>query len=224
MATPDAPPRPDPRYNQRLRTRRAIVEAAQDLITAGSTPTVPEAADAALVSRATAYRYFPTQAALLAEAALLPGLPNAEDIFGKPDAPTDPADRIALVSDLMYEHISGREREFRIFLREQLVRALDTEAGSQPPQAGFRIPLIDAALQPLHGQLTPRALDRLKHALSVLIGTEAVLTCRDVLHLDHKTGRTDMSWACRAIVRGALAEAQAGREKRAARTGRPAGS
>jgi AcrR family transcriptional regulator len=213
-------PRPDPRYNQRLRTRRAIVEAAMELIQAGNTPTVPEAADAALVSRATAYRYFPTQAALLAEAVLLPGLPSAEELFGRDDAPTDPADRIALVSDVMYEHISAREKEFRIFLGDQLVRALDTS--NDAPRPGFRMPLIDAALLPLNRQLAPKSLERLKHALSVLIGTEAVVTCRDVLQLDHKTGRNDMSWACRAIVRGALEEAEAAREKRATRSRPPA--
>src|SRR5215471_11896765 len=55
------------RTNQKLRTRRAIIEAAADLVRENCTPTVAEAAERALVSRATAYRYFPSQQSLLVE-------------------------------------------------------------------------------------------------------------------------------------------------------------
>ena len=55
------------RVNQKRRTRAAIVEAAQELLQQGVTPTVAQAAEAALVSRTTAYRYFPTQESLLVE-------------------------------------------------------------------------------------------------------------------------------------------------------------
>ena len=58
------------RVNQKRRTRAAILTAAVELLEQGQSPTVAEVADAALVSRATAYRYFPTQEYLLFEAAL----------------------------------------------------------------------------------------------------------------------------------------------------------
>ena len=62
----------DPRANQKARTRAAIVDAAERLRkTEGETPTVARAAEEAGVSRATAYRYFPTQEALLVEVAYL---------------------------------------------------------------------------------------------------------------------------------------------------------
>ena len=48
------------RANQKLRTRNAIVEAAVDLMRAVQDITMLEVAKAALVSEATAYRYFPT--------------------------------------------------------------------------------------------------------------------------------------------------------------------
>ncbi len=51
------------REAQKLRTRALIVAAAGGL----TQPTVEQAADAAGVSRATAYRYFPTQEALSVE-------------------------------------------------------------------------------------------------------------------------------------------------------------
>ena len=54
------------RTQQKRRTRDQLIAAARDLIAEkGSAPTVAEAATAALVSRTTAYRYFPNQTALL---------------------------------------------------------------------------------------------------------------------------------------------------------------
>ena len=48
------------RVNQKMRTRRALIEAARELVRQGERPTVAKAAKLALVSDATAYRYFPT--------------------------------------------------------------------------------------------------------------------------------------------------------------------
>ena len=51
------------------------MEGARKLLREGKIPSVADAAEAARVSRATAYRYFPTQSALIQEA-VHTGLPN----------------------------------------------------------------------------------------------------------------------------------------------------
>ena len=51
----------DPRANQRRRTRAAVMEGARALLREGQVPSIADAAEEAGVSRATAYRYFPTQ-------------------------------------------------------------------------------------------------------------------------------------------------------------------
>ena len=56
------------RVNQKRRTHDAIVRAAAELIGTGRDVTMPEIAQAALVSEATAYRYFPDLPSLLQEA------------------------------------------------------------------------------------------------------------------------------------------------------------
>ena len=58
------------RMNQKRRTRAALMAAAIEFVRRGETPTIPQVAEAALVSKSTAYRYFPSQEALLAEALL----------------------------------------------------------------------------------------------------------------------------------------------------------
>jgi AcrR family transcriptional regulator len=49
----------------RARTRKLMLETAIELMQQGFTPSVSDVAEAAQVSRATAYRYFPTQADLV---------------------------------------------------------------------------------------------------------------------------------------------------------------
>src|SRR6202034_1421403 len=56
------------RSNQKERTRAAIVTAAREAIGSGDEITMPDVARRALVSEATAYRYFPDLASLLREA------------------------------------------------------------------------------------------------------------------------------------------------------------
>src|SRR5258708_2647055 len=58
------------RARQKMRTRKLLIEAAVTLLAHGHQPTVTEVADAAGVSRRTAYRYFPAQEKLHVEAAL----------------------------------------------------------------------------------------------------------------------------------------------------------
>src|ERR1044072_1378881 len=81
------------RREQKGRTREALVAATRELMSAGTTPTVEEAAAAARISRTTAYRYFPNQRSLVAAAhpqiqhrSLLPD-----------DAPSDVEARLEIV-------------------------------------------------------------------------------------------------------------------------------
>src|SRR4029079_151129 len=58
------------RVAQRRRTRRAIVEAAAELLRAGAEPSVNEIAAAAEVSRRTVYLYYPTLDQLVLDATI----------------------------------------------------------------------------------------------------------------------------------------------------------
>jgi AcrR family transcriptional regulator len=196
-------PRTRERVAQKLRTRQALLDAARDLVAAGRTPTVADAADAAKVSRATAYRYFPSQEALLVEVPLQVGVPTVRSLFGSDTAPTDPEDRAALVHNALYDHVREHEAQFRLFLRNALLRSTDPDRTDEPLRRAGRVALLDAALEPLEGELDSEQLERLKAALSVLIGTEATIVLHDVMHLDHEQARSSGEWAVRQMIRAA---------------------
>ncbi len=103
----------DPRANQKARTREAIVEAARQLHQQGITPTVAQAAEQARVSRATAYRYFPTQEALNIEVTdVTPKLVEVEKLVGSLTT-EDVERRLLLLLDTFGPIVLAEEGQFR---------------------------------------------------------------------------------------------------------------
>jgi hypothetical protein len=93
-------------------------------------------------------------------------------------------------------------------LRTMLVHSLQRgPAGSDddalPARQNRRTPLIEAALAPVRSQFKPAALKQLKHALALVIGTEAMVVCKDVLQLDDAETRRVKRWAIRALIEAA---------------------
>ncbi|MGE0723371.1 MAG: helix-turn-helix domain-containing protein, partial [Alphaproteobacteria bacterium] len=70
-----------PRWRQRRRTRKDLLQAAARLARRGERPSLDQVAVEAMVSRATAYRYFPNVEALLIEASLDVAVPGPEVVF-----------------------------------------------------------------------------------------------------------------------------------------------
>src|ERR1700685_1980717 len=96
------------RVNQKLRTRNAIVQAAAGLSRTGRELTMPEIASAALVSEATAYRYFPDLASLLREA-IAGQLPPAAETLGPVAGSDDPVERVAAATEFLLRHVLARQ-------------------------------------------------------------------------------------------------------------------
>lgn len=187
------------RANQRLRTRKALLEAAARLTRQGRQPSLEEIAEEAMVSRATAYRYFPRLDALLLEAALDVAMPDAAAVLA--DTPADdPAARVERVDDALHTMIVANELQLRTMLAHSLRRADDD---GLPARQNRRSPLIEAALGPTRRQFRPTDFKRLSQALALVIGTEAMVVCKDVLQLDDVETRKVKRWAIRALVEAA---------------------
>lgn len=195
--------KPPERKNQRIRTRKDLLTAAARLMKEGRKPSLDDVAEAALVSRATAYRYFPNIEALLVEASLDIVVPDGSELFvGDPSK--DPEDRIDRAEAAMHRATFENEPAIRLTLQSSLVR---DAAGSDgvPVRQNRRTPLIEAALAPARDRFDDETYARLRAALAIIFGSESMVVFRDVLGLDEKTARDVKSWAVRALVRAALA-------------------
>src|ERR1700750_1526296 len=109
--------------NQRRRTRRDILAAPARLMKQGRKPSLEEVAEEALVSRATAYRYFPNVEALLVEASFDIATPQPQDLFGG-DAGGDAVARVQLVDTALHDMILANEPSLRMMLVNALQHAL----------------------------------------------------------------------------------------------------
>ena len=136
----------------RARTRRLMLDTASRLMQAGVTPSVSEVAEAAGVSRATAYRYFPSQAALVqavVDEGLGPILDMAFEIGRRRRR------RVADLLDTAMPRIDAFEATFKAALKLSLDQWAKRQAGTlgSEPQftRGHRVELLKDALAPLRG-------------------------------------------------------------------------
>lgn len=188
------------RSNQRNRTRKDLLQAASRLIKQGRKPSLEEVAEEALVSRATAYRYFQNIESLMLEAAIDVAVPEPESLFDE-GSPTDPVARLERVDVALQDTILANEIPLRLMLASSLEAiARGMSEGDVPVRQNRRAPLIEAALEPARTQFGAKPLEILRQALSLVIGTEAMVVCKDVLQLDETEARKLRHWAIRALV------------------------
>ncbi|WP_214405324.1 TetR/AcrR family transcriptional regulator [Pseudonocardia lacus] len=187
------------RRNQKARTRQALVAAARELLARGVTPTVEDAAEAAAVSRTTAYRYFPNQAALIGAAH--PEIDQAS-LLPAEGAPADPRDRLDVVLREATRIVVDWEAQLRASLR------LSLEPGADPTgpvlRRGRVIGWICEALEPLattHPDIDRRAL---AVAIRAATGVEAFVWLVDVAGLTRDEAVATLRWNGRAQLHAAL--------------------
>jgi AcrR family transcriptional regulator len=202
------------RINQKRRTRAAILAAAVELLEQGQRPTVAEVADAALVSRATAYRYFPTREYLLFEAALESTRSDIDRELEENTLPEDPETRLEILIDALQKRIIAKEAAFRTMLRLSLEQFPEEEqyGGESAPsrlRGGGRVRWIEQALAPVEGYFEEAHFRRLVSSLSLCMGIEALIVLRDVCALKSSEAEEVLHWAARMLLRCSLAEVHA---------------
>lgn len=182
------------------------MRAAGALLREGGKPSLDEIAQQAGVSRATAYRYFPGLDALLSEAAVDLLMPELDEVLGA-GAPGDPFERLALVDETFDRVVREAEVPLRLMLARIVERSVGRGPDDPPLRQNRRQPLIEQALAPLAPRLGKARLERLSHALTMVIGTEAFLALNDVAGLGAENAREVRRWTIDALVAAALSEA-----------------
>ncbi len=190
-------------------TFHLLLDTAMALIRSeGRVPSVAEAALNAKVSRATAYRYFPSRSVLttaVIDSSLGPVRSFSDDGL---------AGRERLHQ--LFKKTFPRFKEFEAPLRAAAQLSLEQWAleragllDEEPYRRGHRIGILEHALAPLAQELPPALLDRLHKALSVVYGIEPYVVLKDIWGLGDREVERIALWMADALVDAALREAGA---------------
>ncbi len=195
---------PPPARGVKAATFHLLLDVAMNIIRqSGHIPSIAEVAVRSNVSRATAYRYFPSRSALVTAVI---------------DSSLGP------VRMLASDNPSGRERVHELFMQtfprfkefEPQLRAaaqLSLEqwalerAGlleEEPYRRGHRVRILQHAIAPLSPLMSAATRDRLHRALSVVYGIEPYVILKDIWGLPDREVERVALWMADALIDAAL--------------------
>ncbi|HLV37023.1 MAG TPA: TetR/AcrR family transcriptional regulator [Spirillospora sp.] len=197
------------RINQKIRTRAAIKAAAAELIQRGEMPSMEQIAEAALVSKSTAYRYFPSQEALIAEIMLDNAVKSdLENVYEASKTSGTAAERLEAVIRADHALVVKHEHAFRKAIGVMLTSHMD-DSSRLPRRPGNRLRYLAEALAPLKDQLGEAVLQRLVMALALCVGIESIVVLRDICDLTPDEAKAVKLWMADALLQRALQDAAA---------------
>jgi AcrR family transcriptional regulator len=191
----------------RASTFKLLLDTAMEMIQQGGhVPSIAEVAARAEVSRATAYRYFPSRSALITsvvDASLGPVRQLTDDDLGGRER----------VHDVFHKTFT-RFRQYEPQLRAAVQLALEQWAlqragllAEEPYRRGHRVKILAHALAPMKQELPAAVRERLHRALSVLYGIEAYTILRDMWDLGDRELEKTILWMADALIDASLREA-----------------
>lgn len=206
-APTEAPPLPT--RGVKAATFKLLLDTAMQIIqTDGHIPSVAEVAVRSAVSRATAYRYFPTRSRLITaviDASLGPVRTIASDqAVGR--------DRLRELFERTFPRFTEFEPQLRAAAQLSLEQRALERAGlleEEPYRRGYRIRILEHAIAPLAPQLTPAARERLHRALSIVYGIEPYIILKDIWGLPDREVERIALWTADAMIDAALRDSTA---------------
>jgi AcrR family transcriptional regulator len=198
---------PPPERGVKAATFGLLLDTAMDLIQArGCIPSVADVAMQAKVSRATAYRYFPSRS-VLTTAVIDASLGPVRKLS------SDNPDGRARVHEL-FTQTFPRFKEFESQLRAAAQLSLEHwalqrsgELTEEPYRRGHRIRILEHALAPLAPGLPKDVHARLHRALSVVYGIETFVILKDIWGASNRDMEATALWMADALIDAALRDA-----------------
>lgn len=191
----------------RARTRRLLIETAMKMFDSGAFPSITEVAHEAQLSRATAYRYFPTQSALVSAivtetlSPIKSWRPTREEV----------GERIDELLTFAFPRMLAHEGTLRAALHLSLTQWAQSQATDKPEKEklvrGNRKALLQHVVEPLNAELPPEMVQRVVQSLSLVYGSEIFLVMKDIWGCDNAQLEDIGKWIAKAIVRQAREEA-----------------
>jgi AcrR family transcriptional regulator len=200
---------PDPGSAHRGQVFRRLLDEAVRLVRRGRIPSVAEVARSAGVSRATAYRYFPSRSKLVSAVIAEALGPVQRAVPQQGDA----KQRLHELLDRTYSRFAEYEPHMRAALQLALEHQSLAAAGlleEEPFRRGQRTEILATTLEPLRRALRPRAYRRLLRALAVVYGIEPMVILKDICGATDRETEAVVRWMMDALVDAALRDGARG--------------
>jgi len=218
---PTEAPKP-PERGVRAATFRLLLDTAMEIIReAGHTPSVAEVAARSRVSRATAYRYFPSRSVLIT-AVINRSLEPVRSFKSRAGDGRERVRELFVQTSPLFKQF---EPQMRAALQLSLEQWALERAGlleEETYRRGHRVRILEHAIDPLARQLPKPVHSRLHHSLSVIFGIEPWVVLKDIWDLPDREVERISLWMADALIDAALREGRAAGDGAAAR--RPARS
>jgi AcrR family transcriptional regulator len=197
----------EPPPGPRARTYRLLLQTATELIREGKVPSVAQVAAKADVSRATAYRYFPSRSKLISavvDTSLGPVRTTTSKLAGG-------RERVMELFDQTFPRFKEYETEMRAALQLALEHRMLERAGQleeEPYRRGHRIRILEHALEPFKAQMPRATLQRLHNALSIVYGYESYVVLKDIWNCGDREVEGIARWMAEALIDAALRDTE----------------
>jgi AcrR family transcriptional regulator len=194
---------PDHGAGHRGRTFNRLLAEAVVLVRRGRIPSVAEVAQSAKVSRATAYRYFPSRSQLVSAVIAEALGPVRRAVPQQGDA----KQRLHELLDRTYSRFKEYEPHMRAALQLALEHQSLEAAGlleEEPFKRGQRTEILATTLSPLKTKLSRKTFDRLLKALAVVYGIEPMIILKDICGASERETEAVVRWMMDALVDAAL--------------------
>lgn len=206
-----------PYSGTRRRTFNLLINTALTLFEQGAIPSVSELAADAGVSRATAYRYFPTQSDLISatvNASLGPILTWRSD---SPETQTRMEQLLAFAYPQMFKHEGALRAALYVSLQQwaqdRSASAKSLVNDEKKLVRGHRKAILANVVEPLKHQVDNDTLDKVIRAFSLVYGSEVFLVMKDIWKMDDGGVIDITQWMAKAIINQALADNRADQDE-----------
>ena len=196
---------PDLGQGHRGRVFRRLLDEAVALVRQGAIPSIAELAQAAKVSRATAYRYFPSRSKLVSAVIAEALAPVRRAVPQQGDA----KQRLHELLNRTYSRFSEYEPHMRAALQLALEHQSLEAAGKlteEPFRRGQRQQILKVTLAPLRAKLEPRTWNRLLKSLAVVYGIEPMVVLKDICGASDGETEAVVRWMMDSLVDAAMRE------------------
>ncbi|MWP49866.1 MULTISPECIES: TetR/AcrR family transcriptional regulator [unclassified Gilliamella] len=189
------------------RTYERLINTALEALEQGYELTITELADKSGISRATAYRYFPTQSDLIAAVVASSLGPIFSWHSQKQNVEEQLNDFLAFAFPQMLKHEGALRAALRLSLQQWATERASSSLQTKKLVRGNRKEILSTILLPLKTELPDEIYNQVIYSISIIYGSEIFMVLKDIWKLDNQQIISLTQWIAKAVINQARQDA-----------------